>query len=149
MGLIEEARRIKQIHPNYIIIYKSGAFYKTFGKDAYILSDLFNYNIKILKNNVATCGFPLNGIFKVRVKIEEKNINYMIIEPRNNYDVEIKEDFKNLNTYDSQFEKSYTIAKCKKKIKHISDRLTMLIDKPNFKETIEKLEEVLDETGKI
>ena len=149
MGLVDEAKRIREIHPNCIMIYKSGEFYKVFGKDAYILSNLFNYNIKIVNKNVPTCGFPSNAIFKVRVKIEEENINYMVIDPRNNYDVDVKEDFKNLNTYNSQFEKSYTNAKCKKRIKHISDKLTMLIGEPCFKETIRKLEEVLNETGKI
>ena len=149
MGLVAEAKRIKEVHPDYILMFRSGNFYKVFGKDAYILSDLFDYNIKIIDENVATCGFPLNGIFKVRVKIEEKNINYMVIDSRNNYDVEVKEDFKNLNTYNSQFEKSYTIAKCKKRIKHISDKLTTLIKEPNFKEIIKKIEEVLNETGEV
>ena len=73
MGLVAEAKRIKEVHPDYILMFRSGNFYKVFGKDAYILSDLFDYNIKIIDENVATCGFPLNGIFKVRVKIEEKN----------------------------------------------------------------------------
>ena len=45
MGLVAEAKRIKEIHPNYMILFKSGEFYKAFGKDAYILSNLFNYQI--------------------------------------------------------------------------------------------------------
>ena len=44
-------------------------FYKVFGKDAYILSNLCDYHIKIVDKNVATCGFPLKAIYKVRVKI--------------------------------------------------------------------------------
>lgn len=149
MGLIAEAKRIKEIHPDYIILYKSGGFYKAFGKDAYILSNLFNYNIKILEHNVATCGFPLNSIFKVRVEIEEKNINYMLIDPRNNYEVDVKENFKNLNTYATQFEKSYTIVKCRKRIKRISDKLITLIEQPNFKDIIRKVEDILNETREV
>ena len=149
MGLIAEAKRIKEIHPNYIIMYKSGGFYKAFGKDAYILSYLCGYQINIVSNNVATCGFPVNSIYKVRVRIEEKNINYMVVDPRNNYGIDVNEDFKNLNTYVEQFEKAYTVAKCKRKIKNISEELTMLIEKPNFKEIIRKVEDILSETGKI
>ena len=149
MGLIEEAKRIKEIHPNYLILYKSGAFYKTFGKDAYLLNMLFDYDIRIVNNNIATSGFPLKSCFKVRAKIEEKEINYMVIEPRNNYDVEVKEDFGNLNKYDSQFEKAYSQNKKKKKISHISEELILLLDTPNFKEIIRKIEDVLDEARKI
>jgi hypothetical protein len=32
----------------------------------------------------------------------------MIIEPRNNYDIDVQEDFKNLNNYQAEFEKSYS-----------------------------------------
>ena len=58
MGLVAEAKRIREVHPDCIMLYKSGNFYKVFGKDAYILSNLFDYNIKIIEQNVATCGFP-------------------------------------------------------------------------------------------
>ncbi len=85
MGLVEESKRIKEVHPNYILLFKSGEFYKAFGKDAYILSNLFGYKIKTVKDNVATCGFPLSSIYKVRARIEEKSINYMLIDSRNNY----------------------------------------------------------------
>ena len=149
MGLVAEAKRIKEVHPNYLILYKSGAFYKSFGKDAYLLSMLLNYNVRIIDNNVATCGFPLNSIFKVRTKIEEQKINYMVIDQRNNYDVEVREEFGNLNEYDMQFEKAYSKNKCKKKINHIVEQLTLMIEKTNFKETIRKIEDVLDEARKV
>lgn len=69
MGLIEEAKRIKEVHSNYLILYKSGAFYKAFGKDAYLLSMLLDYDIRIVKNNIAMCGFPLKSSLKVRTKL--------------------------------------------------------------------------------
>ena len=33
---------IKKIHPNYVAIIKIGAFYNSYGKDAYILSYLLS-----------------------------------------------------------------------------------------------------------
>jgi DNA mismatch repair ATPase MutS len=139
MGMIVEAKRIKEIHSDYLILYKSGSFYKVFGKDAYIVAAVFNYNIKIVDNNVATCGFPLNSIMKVRSEIEDLKINYMIIEPRNNYDIDVQEDFKNLNNYQAEFEKSYSKMKNKKKINHIVEELILIIERPYFKDTVRKI----------
>lgn len=149
MGIVSEAKRIKEVHPNYLILYKSGNFYKTFGKDAYIISAFFNYNIRIIENNMPTCGFPINSIMKVRTKVEEQQINYMLIDPRNNYEVDVKEDFKNLNNYENTFEKAYSRTKCKKKINHITENLTMLIEKPYFKDIIRKIEDILDEAREV
>ena len=149
MGIVAEAKRIKEVHPDFIMLYKSGSFYKTFGKDAYILSALFNYNISIVNNNVATCGFPLKSISKVRSRIEELKISYMLIDPRNNYEVDLKEDFRNLNNYQKEFERAYKKSKNKKMINHIDAELMIMIEKPYFKETIRKIEDILDETRKV
>ncbi len=43
MGLIAEAKRIKEIHPKYLLLFKSGAFYKSFGKDAYLFRFISRY----------------------------------------------------------------------------------------------------------
>lgn len=124
-------------------------FYKVFGKDAYILSELFDYNINIVNNNVATCGFPLKTISKVRSELEELKISYMLIDPRNNYDIDLKEDFRNLNTYQEQFEIAYKKAKNKKMINRIETELLNIIEQPYFKETIRKIEDILDEARKV
>ncbi len=149
MGIVAESKRIKEIHPDYLILYKSGSFYKAFGKDAYLISAIFNYNIKMVDENVATCGFPLNSIMKVRTKIEELKINYILIDPRNNYEVDLKEEFKNLNNYQEEFEKAYNKTKRKKKIDHIVEELMLIIEKPYFKETIRKMEDILDEVREV
>lgn len=87
MGLINMAKRIKEVHPYHVIMYKSGAFYKSFGKDAYILSSIFCYQMKTLEQNIPSVGFPLKSIMKVRSKLEEMKINYIIIDPQNNYNL--------------------------------------------------------------
>lgn len=149
MGMTAMAKKIKEVHPNYLILYKSGAFYKSLGKDAYLLSSIFDYNIKFIEENIATCGFPLNSIIKVRSKLEEKNINYMLIDQRNNYDIDISEDFRNLNKYEDEFKKAYTKVKHKKMISRIVEELMLIIDKPYFKDTIRKVEDIIDENGEI
>lgn len=149
MGLVNIAKKIKEVHPNSIVIYKSGAFYKVFGKDAYILSGIFDYQIKMVENNIATVGFPLRIIMNVRTKLEELKINYMLIDQRNNYDVDITEDFRNLNNYEEEFKKAYTKVKHRKNIEHIVRELELIIDKDNFKDIIRKIEDLIDENRKI
>ena len=43
MSVVNMAQNIKNIHPDYMIMYKVGGFYNCYGKDAYIASYL---NIK-------------------------------------------------------------------------------------------------------
>ena len=73
----------------------------------------------------------------------------MIIEPRNDYDVEEKSDNKNLNTYEQEFKASYKIVKQKVKIEKIKERLELYIGKDEFRNIIRKVEDVLDENREI
>ena len=61
MSVIQMTQRIKQIHPEYVIIYKVGAFCNTFGKDSYIISSIFNYELKSTK--IKVIDFLLNLSF--------------------------------------------------------------------------------------
>lgn len=149
MGMVEMAKRLKDVHPNFLILYKSGTFYKTFGKDAYILGAMFDYNIHIVNQNIPTCGFPMSAEKRIRAKLEENKINYKIIDPRNEYSVDVSEDYKNLNEYDNELKKDFTLIKYKKVINRITEELTMNMNKPDFKDKIRKIEDILDETGKI
>ena len=57
MSVINIVKNIKQIHPEYIALIKIGKFYYSYGKDAYIISYIFNYKIKIVEENVCVCAF--------------------------------------------------------------------------------------------
>ena len=149
MGMVEMSKRLKDVHPNFLILYKSGTFYKTFGKDAYILGAMFDYNVHIVNQNIPTCGFPMSAEKRVRTKLEENKINYKIVDPRNEYSVDVSEDYKNLNEYENELKKDFTLIKYKKVINRITEELTMNMNKPDFKDIIRKIEDILDETGKI
>ena len=86
---------------------------------------------------------------KVMATLEDRKINYLIIEPRNDYDVEEKSDNKNLNTYEQEFKASYKIVKQKAKIEKIKERLELYIGKDEFRNIIRKVEDVLDENREI
>lgn len=149
MEMVEMSKRLKDVHPNFLILYKSGTFYKTFGKDAYIIGAMFDYNVHIVNPNIPTCGFPMSAEKRVRAKLEENKINYKIVDPRNEYSVDVSEDYKNLNEYENELKKDFTLIKYKKVINRITEELTMHMNKPDFKDIIRKIEDILDETGKI
>lgn len=46
ISIVTIAKEIKEIHSEDIALIKSGNFYKVYGKDAYIISNLFKYAIK-------------------------------------------------------------------------------------------------------
>lgn len=139
------AKNIKQVHPNFLICYKVGTFYHSYGKDAYILSYLFDYRIKDVGENISMIGFPRNAISKVMAKLEREKINYIIIDTRNNYDIDTKEDYRNLNNYDEVFIKSHKIVNIRKRVDRISKAL---LEESNI-EKIRKIEEITYEGRKI
>lgn len=86
---------------------------------------------------------------KVVSTLEEKKINYLIIDPRNNYDVDEKSDNRNLNTYEKEFNKAYSIEKQKNRINKIKEKLESYVGKKEFKIIIKKMEDILDENREI
>ena len=149
MGVVNMAKTIKQIHPNYVVCFKVGKFYNVYGKDAYIIAYLFSYKVNFVENDIPTCGFPLAKLPKAIAVMENKKINYLLIDTRNNYDVDEKSDNKNLNTYEEVFEKSHKIIRAKTRIEKIAEELIKGIEKEEFKEKIKKVEEIVYETGKV
>ena len=39
-------KNIKEIHPKSLLLFKVGAFCEGYGKDSYIISYLFNYQVR-------------------------------------------------------------------------------------------------------
>lgn len=124
-------------------VIRFGAFYNCFGKDAYILSYLFRYRIKN-NNQIATCGFPKGGIAKVMSRLEQQRINYIMIDTRNNYDVDYKMNFKNLNTYNEKLERAKKYVKIRQKIENIYKKLEQEIENEQIGEKIKRIEEIIN-----
>lgn len=147
MAIIPIIKEVKKIHPDDLILIQIGKFYQSYGRDSYILSYLFNYKLKNLGQNIWTTGFPKNAISKVLSKLEDKKINYIILDRRNNYEIIEKNDNKNLNKYKEIFEKSYEQTKLKIRINGIYSYLNNNIDKPQVKNKIYKIEKILAEVN--
>ena len=107
-------KNIKQIHPEYVVLIKIGKFYYSYGKDAYIISYIFNYKLKTIEENIKVCAFPVSITNKILAKLEENKINYLLIDRRNNYDVDSKFNNKNLNRYNVILEKATKYINVKK-----------------------------------
>ena len=114
MGVITVIKTIKQIHPKDMILVKIGDFYHVYGKDAYILSYLMEYKISKIEENCMTCGFPQKSLSKIQATLENKKINYLLVDRRNKFDVDEKSDNKNLNNYEEHFRKAYKFEKNRK-----------------------------------
>ena len=122
-----------------------GGFYKVYGKDAYIISGLFEYKIVEEKEKIISCAFPLKSINKVIAKIENKKINYIILDRRDNYNVNEKVDFKNLNIYNNEYEKIKKYVNNKIRIEKIYKYLLENVKKEEIKNKLKEIETILYE----
>ena len=147
MGIITIVKNVKKIHQDYVVIIDIGKFYYTYGKDSYIISYLFNYKLNTYEN-VSRCGFANNSINKVIAKLEQKKINYLILDRRNNYDVDKKFDNKNLNNYEKIFKKAKIKINLKKRIENISSYLYSNLESRDINKLINELEEVIKNEGR-
>ena len=148
MSSITIIKEIKTIHPNYVALVKIGGFYRVYGKDAYIISELFQYKLK-KEGNIISCGFPVKTIKKVVANLENKKINYIILDSRNNYNVDEKIDFKNLNTYINRYEQAKIYVNNQMKIEQIYEYLSKKAKKEELKILIKEIEEIINAKGKI
>ena len=141
MAVITIIKTIKTIHPESIALVKVGKFYNVYGKDSYILSYLFGYRLKEVEN-VSTCGFPVESLHKILNKLENKKINYLLLDRRNNYDVDEILDNKNLNAYTKTYEKAKEYINSKNRVNQIND---YLLHNLNNKKIINEIEKVIEE----
>ena len=138
MSVINMAENIKQVHPKSVICYKSGAFYHCYGKDAYIISYLYGYKMKLINEEIMECGFPIRALAKIMSNLEQHKVDYLMLDPRNNYYEDYKFEHGNLNRYEKLFEKSYNYMRMSNRIDRISETLKLQITEKNIKEKLRR-----------
>ena len=149
MSIVDNIRIIKKVHIKDIAMVQVGKFIYAYGKDAYIMSYVFGYKVRLIENNIYVCGFPRNKVKNVMATLENKKINYIILDRRNSYRVDEKSDNKNLNKYDAYLDKAMKYVKRKQKIDYIYDYLINNIEKDEIDKIIKVLKKEIDERGKI
>lgn len=92
--MLEEYYKYKIDYKDFIIMIKSGNFYEILDKDAVILNQILGYILSKISDTVK-CGFPLSSLNKVITKLNEEQINYIVID---NKEIVNSEKFNN-NTY--------------------------------------------------
>lgn len=145
MSIVDMARNIKQVHPYDVILIKVGKFYHAYGKDAYIVSYVFNYQLKKAESNTNTTGFSEAALNKVTRTLSEKSINYKVIDRRDNYTPFEEENFKQNNKYVDVYNKAHKYQTRKNKIDGIYEYLLNEINDDEFLSKIKEVEEVLYE----
>lgn len=145
----EMIKTIKELHQVDVCLFKIGNFYHAYNKDSFILSYVFGYKIKELGANHRECGFPEVALSKVLAKLENKKINYLVLDRRNNYDVDYKQDYKKQNNYEKAYEMAKKNINRNKRIERLSEFLKENINSEDFVEIIGKMEEIMYERGEI
>ena len=149
MGIIDTIKTIKKVQTEDVIMVLIGKFVYSYGKDAYIMSYIFGYKLKLIENNIYVCAFPKNGLNKVMAKLENKKINYIVLDRRNNYRVDERFDNGNLNKYSKYIEKAIKYVKRKKQIDIIYKELINNIEKDEIEDTIILIKKVINERRKV
>ena len=150
MGIVGVMSEIKKIHTEDLVLISIGKFFYAYGKDAYILSYLFGYKLmKIEAENVYSCAFPKQSYSKVIANLENNKINYMILDRRNNYNVDEKSNNGNLNNYKKVFEKAHILINKKLRAEKIYEFLIKNIEDNNINNWLKGMEEILYGKGKV
>lgn len=133
MRIKEEYLNLKKKYLEYVVIIKVGTFYNVLGKDALIIKNIFNYQIKEFSGTIKV-GFPITSENKVLNKLNKLKINYLI------YDNEtiLKEKF-NKNNY-NMYVNNLSIDD---RIKNINIKLNDIKENINILNTLDKIEEII------
>ena len=136
-------KNIKEIHPKDLCMFKIGNFYHTYGRDSYILSYIMGYKVKETSDGYKECGFPINATGKVLSNLENYKINYVLLDRRNNYRVDEKMTFKNLNNYSKIYEKAKKYINYSIRIENINKFLQNNINEKDFNIILGEMEDVI------
>ena len=145
MSTVDVVRTIKQVHPYDVILIKIGKFYHAYGRDAYVVSFVFNYQMKKVDINTNTTGFPETALNKVMKTLSEKNINYKILDRGDNYNSFEEEDFKQNNKYMDIYNTAHKYQVRKNKIDGIYEYLLSDINDEDLQRKVNEIEEILYE----
>lgn len=132
--MLEKYYKYKLDYRNYIILIKIGSFYECFDKDAFIINKLFNYKLKRI-NNSFKLGFPIKTINRIKLKLNEENINYLVVDEE-----VIRKEFKENKYLKYNFNSEeilYNTLRVEKIIDYLNNNIFSINDKLN------KIEEII------
>lgn len=114
-------RKINKLNKEKILqLYKIGKFYNIYGNDAIILNHLFGYKILIDGKVV----FPESALIKVINTIEDKKIDYQII----NKEKDIIKKYGNFNNYNKVLKQALEYRNIKSRTERIQELINNVND---------------------
>ena len=135
--LKEVYEKSKSTYKDYVVLLKSGNFYISFNKDAIIMNNIFNYQIKQVKDYIKI-GFPIISINKIVNELTLRKVNYVII----NNEIINKKKFSN-NSYKKYLQEKENYEILLVRIKKINTILKNSLNNQNIKQVLDDIENVL------
>lgn len=133
MKIKDKYKELKYLNFNKVILIKSGNFYISYDEDAIVLNHLFSY--QIVNNKI---GFPLVTLPKIKEKLDELNVDYIIYNNEEEITTQTNEDNNYMNIYNKAKKEEFTT-----KINEVLiDRIRFLLKDPN---NYEKIKRFIDE----
>ena len=115
------ARKINELNKDKTLqLYKIGKFYNIYGDGAIILNYLFGYKILI----DGKVGFPESVLIKVINTIEDKKIDYQII----NKEKDIIKKYSNFNNYNKVLKQALEYRNIKSRVERIQELINNVND---------------------
>ena len=145
MSVLTIIKEVKEIHPEVVVLVKIGKFYNVYLKDAYIISYLFGYKLRDMEKDVKSAGFPEVSLKRVIATLENKKIDYMILDRRNNYDADEKFENGNLNKYNEIYNKAKKHFNILARIENINKYLCDNVKEEKTLEIIRRMEQIIYE----
>ena len=145
MSVLTIIKEVKEIHPEVVVLVKIGKFYNVYLKDAYIISYLFGYKLRDMEKDVKSAGFPEVSLKRVIATLENKKIDYMILDRRNNYDADEKFENGNLNKYNEIYNKAKKHFNILARIENISNYLHNNMNKKETLNILKRMEKIIYE----
>lgn len=134
--LKEKYTEYKKTYKKYILLIKCGNFYLALNDDAIVLSSIFDFRI-IESRNFIKCGFPLSSINKIEKKLDELEVNYLIITN----DIVTKEKYNNNNYNKYLVKNNYDILL--NRINKINSILKNNLNSNNMIGALSKIEDII------
>lgn len=116
---------IKELFETSVVLVKVGTFFEAYNSDAILLAYFFGYKLREVGLSDVSCGFPASALNKVKVGLEDRSIDYIIVDKVHNYEEIEKMTFKKKNKYEEIFKKANDRMNILKRIQDIYEALIL------------------------
>ena len=81
--LYDKYEILKNNNASMIYLFECGNFYIALDSDAIVMNEMFNLKLTKFSNVCDKCGFPKNALEKYKEQLNQRDIDYKVIEQTN------------------------------------------------------------------